>query len=394
MKQYKHATSVLFSLALCAFAIGSTEFISVGLLPMISKDLGVSISTSGLTVSLYALGVVFGAPILTAITGKFDRKFLLLATMSIFIMCNTLAFLSFNFSMLLVGRIVSSLAHGIFMSIASTIAADVVAKNKQASAIAFMFSGLTVATVTGVPLGTWLGDVAGWRFAFLAITLLGCLAAIAIYIVVPVGLTKPEIAKLQDIGLLFNSKKILTMFLVTALGYGGTFVVYTYVSPILEKMGYDTSAIVLILVGYGIMIAIGNTIGGKLSNHNPLKALFVMFLLQTLTLVILFFTQSWAILGLINIFILGLFAFMNVPGLQLQVLNFSKTDAPKSIGIASALNISAFNIGIAFGAFLGGLINDYLGLNFTPIFASLMVFLATLFTFVLYSKYKTSGYSI
>lgn len=388
MKQYKHVNLILFSLALCAFAIGSTEFISVGLLPMISADLSVSLTTAGLTVSFYALGVVFGAPILTAVTSRFNRKHLLLATMLIFIIGNTFAFLSFSFSVLLLGRIISSLAHGIFMSIASTIAADVVDEKKRASAIAIMFSGLTVATVTGVPLGTWLGSIAGWRFAFLAITLLGLIAIITIMLYVPRNLNKPDTTRISDITSIFQSSRILLMFLITALGYGGTFVVYTYISPLLEKMGYSTNHIVLILVAYGLMIAIGNTIGGKVSNKKPLQALSIMFLLQALTLFILFFTQNTMIFGLLNLLLLGLFAFMNVPGLQLQVLDFAQSDAPNATNIASALNISAFNIGIAFGSYFGGFISDSLSLSFTPIFAALMVFIAMLLTIYVAKKQK------
>lgn len=388
MKQYKHVNLILFSLALCAFAIGSTEFISVGLLPMISADLSVSLTQAGLTVSLYALGVVFGAPILTALTSRFDRKHLLLATMLIFIIGNAFAFLSFSFSILLLGRVISSLAHGIFMSIASTIAADVVDEKKRASAIAIMFSGLTVATVTGVPLGTWLGSIAGWRFAFLAITLLGLIAIFTIMLYVPRNLNKPDTTRFSDITSIFQSSRILFMFLITALGYGGTFVVYTYISPLLEKMGYATNHIVLILVAYGLMIAIGNTIGGKVSNKKPLQALSIMFLLQALTLFILFFTQNTMIFGLLNVLILGLFAFMNVPGLQLQVLNFAQSDAPNATSIASALNISAFNIGIAFGSYFGGFISDSLTLSFTPIFAALMVFIAMFLTMYVAKKQK------
>ena len=189
MKHRKN-TFALIALAISAFAIGTTEFISVGLLPLIAEDFHVGITTAGLTVSIYALGVTIGAPVLTAITSNFSRKSLLLWIMIVFIIGNSLAAFAPNITILLIARIVSAFAHGIFMSIGSTIAADLVEKEKRASAISIMFSGLTVATVTGVPFGTFIGQHFGWRLAFIIIVIIGIIAFIANSVLIPSSTTR------------------------------------------------------------------------------------------------------------------------------------------------------------------------------------------------------------
>ncbi|EUJ33170.1 major facilitator family transporter [Listeria floridensis FSL S10-1187] len=383
-RKSNHAAFTLMALAISAFGIGSTEFISVGLLPLISSDMGISISTAGLTVSIYALGVTIGAPVFTTLTARLNRKKLLLLVMLTFIIGNLLAAFAPVFGILLVGRIVSAFAHGVFMSIASVIAADVVSPSKRASAIAVMFTGLTVATVTGVPLGTFIGQISNWRVSFLFIALIGVIALISNWLLVPKDLNQGEKTSFSGMIRVLKNGKILLILLVTALGYGGTFVIYTYLSPLLEtKMGYSAHAIVIILIVYGLMVAFGNTIGGHLSNQNTLKRLSYMFLFQSIILFLLYFTSTSPILGLATVLLMGFFAFMNVPGLQFYVVKLAEENVPDAVSMASALNISAFNIGIAAGAFLGGVITEGMGLTAAPLFGGLMVLLAVFFTWLL-----------
>lgn len=255
----KRSTLALLALAISAFAIGTTEFISVGLLPLISEDLNISITTSALTVTLYALGVTFGAPILTSLTSNIPRKTLLFWIMIIFIVGNSLAATANGITMLLIARVISSFSHGIFMSIGSTIAADLVPENRRASAIAIMFSGLTVATVTGVPLGTLIGQHFGWRAAFIGIVAIGILAFIANMILIPSDLRKGTRTPFHEQLKLVTNGRLLLAFSITAIGYGGTFVVFTYLSPLLHDItGFKEKTVVLILLIYGIAIAIGN----------------------------------------------------------------------------------------------------------------------------------------
>ncbi|WP_057767452.1 MFS transporter [Cytobacillus praedii] len=377
----KQSTFALLALAVSAFAIGTTEFISVGLLPLIANDFSIPVTTAGLTVSLYALGVTFGAPILTSLTSKMSRKTLLLWIMIVFIIGNTLAAISTTIGLLLVARVISAFSHGVFMSIGSTIAADLVPENRRASAISIMFTGLTVATVTGVPFGTFIGQQLGWRTAFMTIVIIGVIALIANSILVPSNLRKGVKTTFRDQLKLVKNGRLLLLFIITALGYGGTFVVFTFLSPLLQDItGFKEGTVAVILLVYGIAIAIGNMVGGKLSNQNPIGALFYMFIVQAVVLFILMFTAPFKIAGLITILLMGLLAFMNVPGLQVYVVILAERFVPSAVDVASAINIAAFNAGIAIGSYLGGLITDSIGLIHTSWIGALMVLAAAVLT--------------
>nr|WP_206871548.1 MFS transporter [Clostridium zeae] len=384
-----HGKLALLALAISAFGIGTTEFVIVGLLSTVAKDLKITITLAGLLVSGYALGVAFGAPIITAATSKMSRKTLLISLMVVFIAGNTIAALSPSFGLLLISRILTAFSHGVFFSIGSTIAADLVPEDKRASAIAIMFTGLTVATITGVPLGTYIGQLFGWRATFLGVAILGVIALICTSILVPNKLKEAAQVSISDQIKLITNKRLILAFSITALGYGGTFVTFTFLSPILEKLtGYSPNGVSVILLLYGIAIAIGNTIGGKAADKNPLKALFWMFLIQAIILFTLTFTAQLKVLGTITVIIMGLFAFMNVPGLQVYVVQLSERYVPSGVNVASAINIAAFNLGIAIGAFVGGIVVDSLGLANTPWVGAIMVLGAVLLTAI--SRYLDS----
>ena len=382
IQERKGGTPALMALAISAFGIGTTEFVPVGLLSSLANDLNISITLAGLLISGYAMGVAVGAPILTAATNKMSRKSLLMMLMLIFIVGNSVAALSANFALLLVARFITAFSHGVFFSIGSTIAADVVPENKRASAIAFMFTGLTVATVTGVPLGTFVGQTFGWRATFWGVAFLGIIAVIASAILIPANIKQAPPSKFSDNFKLLTNGPLLLAFAITALGYGGTFIAFTYLTPILEDItGFKASAVSIILLVYGIAVALGNTMGGKLANKAPLKSLLWMFLIQAIVLVVFTFTAPFKVPGIVTIFFLGLLSFMNVPGLQIYVVQLAEKYVPSAVNVASALNIAAFNVGIAIGAFVGGLIVDSIGIIHTPWIGGVMVLGAVLLTF-------------
>ncbi len=223
----------LLALTISAFAIGTTEFVIVGLIPTMAADLGVSIPSAGLLVSLYALGVAVGAPVLTALTGKVPRKMLLLGLMLLFTIGNLVAWQAPGYTSLVVARVLTGLAHGVFFSIGSTIATSLVPKEKAASAIATMFSGLTVALVTGVPLGTFIGQHFGWRATFLAVAALGVVAMLISLFFIPSTLKHNQPASVLQQLQVLKQPRLLLVYAMTAVGYGGSFVAFTYLAPIL-----------------------------------------------------------------------------------------------------------------------------------------------------------------
>ncbi len=365
----------LLALTISAFAIGTTEFVIVGLIPTIAADLGVSLPSAGLLVSLYALGVAVGAPVLTALTGKLPRKTLLLSLMALFTVGNLLAWLSPGYETLIAARVLTGLAHGVFFSIGSTIATGLVPKEKAASAIATMFSGLTVALVTGVPLGTFIGQHFGWRATFLAVAALGVIAIVGSLLFVPRKLAHSQPASLLQQLAVLRQPRLLLVYAMTAVGYGGTFVAFTYLAPMLQQVtGFQASAVGGVMLAYGLSVAVGNIWGGKLADRRgPIPALKLIFSLLALVLLVLTFTAANPWLMVLTVLAWGAVAFGNVAGLQVYVVQQAERFAPRAIDVASGLNIAAFNLGIALGAWGGGWIVDGIGLRHTPWIGALVV---------------------
>jgi predicted MFS family arabinose efflux permease len=357
----------LWALTLSAFAIGTTEFVIVGLVPTIAADLGVSLPSAGLLVSLYAVGVAIGAPILTALTGRWNRKIVLMSLMGLFVIGNLLAWQAPSYETLILARILTGLAHGVFFSIGSMIATSLVSKEKEASAIAIMFTGLTVALVTGVPLGTWIGQHFGWRATFLVVSALGLIALIGSAILVPKNLKKSIPATFKEQLQVIVKPQLLLVYLMTILGYGGTFTAFTYLAPILEQQTkFAPSAIGLIMLVYGVSVAIGNIWGGKLADkRGPISALSIIFSALSIILLLFTFTMQSKIAAVLTILVWGAFAFGNVPGLQIYVVKQAEKYTPNAVDVASGLNIAAFNIGIALGSIIGGSVVENMSLQDT-----------------------------
>lgn len=372
----------LFALTLSAFAIGTTEFVIVGLIPTMANDLQVSLPSAGLLVSLYALGVAIGAPVLTALTGKWNRKYVLLFVMTLFVIGNLLAWQAPGYNSLVLARVMTGLAHGVFFSIGSTIATGLVSKEKAASAIAIMFTGLTVALVTGVPLGTYIGQHFGWQATFLTVALLGIIALIGSALLVPSNLKKSKATKLSAQMKVLTEPRLLLVYAITALGYGGTFTAFTFLAPILEDVsGFNANAISLIMLIYGVSVAFGNILGGKMADKmGPIKALTIIFSGLIGVLVLFTFTAVNPITSILTILVWGAFAFGNVPGLQVYVVKLAEKYTPEAVDVASGLNIAAFNVGIAVGAWTGGVIVAESSLMNTPWVGALIVFIALILT--------------
>lgn len=365
----------LLALTLSAFAIGTTEFVIVGLIPTVATDLAITLPSAGLLVSLYALGVAIGAPVLTALTGRMPRKTLLLGLMALFTIGNLVAWQAPGYESLIAARVLTGLAHGVFFSIGSTIATSLVPKEKAASAIAIMFTGLTVALVTGVPLGTFIGQHYGWRETFLAVSALGVSAFIGSLIFVPNNIAKSAPASLAQQAKVLSQPRLLMVYAKTAIGYGGSFIPFTFLAPILQDVsGFSASSVGWVMLVYGVSVAVGNLWGGKLADrHGPIPALKIIFALLAAVLFALTFTAHSQWLALATVLVWGAVAFGNVPGLQVYVVKQAERYTPQAVDVASGLNIAAFNLGIAGAAWVGGLIVAHLGLMYTPWIGALVV---------------------
>ena len=368
----------LFALTISAFAIGTTEFVIVGLIPTIAADLRITLPSAGLLVSLYALGVAIGAPVLTALTGRLPRKALLLSLMALFTLGNLLAWKAPGYESLILARILTGLAHGVFFSIGSTIATSLVPREKAASAIAIMFTGLTVALVTGVPLGTFIGQHFGWRETFLAVSALGLVAFVGSLMFVPANIRHSAPASLLQQAKVLAEPRLLLVYAKTAVGYGGSFIPFTFLAPILQDVsGFSAGAVGLVMLVYGVSVAAGNIWGGRLADrHGPIPALKIVFLLLALVLFALTFTAAHRWLVVATVLAWGAVAFGNVPGLQVYVVKQAERYAPDAVDVASGLNIAAFNLGIAGAAWAGGLIVTHMGLMHTPWIGALVVLVA------------------
>lgn len=372
----------LLALTIGAFAIGMTEFVIVGLIPTIANDLSVTIPSAGLLVSFYALGVAVGAPLLTALTGNVRRKTLLAWLMVLFTLANLLAWWAPGYATLVLARVLSGLAHGVFFSVGAVIATGLVSKDKAAGAIATMFSGLTVAFVTGVPLGTLVGQHFGWHAAFLLVAGFGLLATIGTMVFVPAHIAHERPKSLRVQARLFKQPRLLLVFAMTAVGYGGSLIAFTYLAPILEQIsGYSASAVSLVLLVYGVSVALGNWWGGRLADaQGPVRALTLIFGLLAAILLLLGFTASSKVLVLLTVMAWGAVAFGNVPVLQVYVVKQAERFAPHSVGVASGMNIAAFNLGVAGGSSAGGQIVAQWGLMYTPWVAAGVVALSLALT--------------
>ena len=347
----------VLSLAVGAFAIGVTEFIVVGILPAIARDLHISIESAGSLVSLYALALAIGTPLLVIALSRLPRKAALLGLMTVFLAGNLLAALSHTFELLLVGRVITAVAHGTFFAIGATVAAGLVQKEQAGRAISVMFAGLTLAMVIGVPLGSFLGNLMGWRLPFFAVVLLAALGLGAMARWLPAGLAAGAGGKAATQLAALGSGPILTMMAVTVFGFGSSFAAFTFITPILTDVtGFSATMASALLIVFGAATFAGNLAGGYLTSHYGWqKALRMMLILLAATQVGVALAISSQLMMVLMLFVWGVFAFGLSPALQAGMLATAERYTPQAVDFASGLNISAFNLGISLGSMLGAL---------------------------------------
>ncbi|TFF41226.1 MFS transporter [Pseudomonas sp. RIT623] len=373
----------LLILALSAFAIGTTEFVIMGLLPDVAGDLGVTIPGAGWLVTGYALGVAIGAPFMALATARLPRKAALVALMGVFIVGNLLCAVAADYNLLMFARVVTALCHGAFFGIGSVVAASLVPANRRASAVALMFTGLTLANVLGVPLGTALGQVAGWRSTFWAVTAIGVVALLGLIRYLPrqreehsVDM-RAELAALKGIGIWLS----LSM---TVLFAASMFALFTYVAPLLgDVTGVSPRGVTWTLLLIGLGLTLGNILGGKLADRRLGATLMGVFATMAMVSTALSWTSVALVPAEITLFLWATAAFAAVPALQVNVVTYGKA-APN---LVSTLNIGAFNLGNALGAWVGGsVIAHGFGLTRVPLAAAALAVLALIVTLITFGQ--------
>jgi DHA1 family inner membrane transport protein len=347
----------LYALTAGSFGIGCAEFVIMGLLLQVAADLHVSIAAAGMLVSGYALGVFVGAPVLTLLTRRMPRKAVLLALMAIYTIGNAACALAPDYTTLMAARVLTSLTHGTFFGVGAVVATGLVPADRKASAISIMFSGLTLATLLGMPAGAWLGLHLGWRSTFWAMSLVGVVSLLVIALLVPRSREVQAPVAVRDELRTIVRPQVLLGLLMTMLGFAGVFVVITYIQPLLTSLaGFSESAVSPILLLFGAGMVVGNLLGGHLADRKPTPALLGTLAALAIVLGLMSFAlhNQFAIVAFVTA--LGIAAFATVSPLQLRVLRHASGAGEN---LASSFNIAAFNLGNAMGAWLGGVVIEH-----------------------------------
>lgn len=350
--------AVIYIFTLCAFAIGFTEFISIGLASALATDLHASSSQVGLAVTCYAAGVVVGAPVLTALASNWSRKRLLLVAMLVFTAANVVAALATHLPLLLVARLLAGLAHGVFFAVASSVAVRLVAPARSGAALSMVFGGVTVAMALGVPAGTWLGSVLAWQWIFALIACCGVVGALGLAWWMPAGAGDLDLVAQakgwRQLRALFDAR-LLAAASLPLLSYTGSFALYTFITPLLlEVTQTDIRGASAILLAYGSGAAIGNVLGGRLTDRLGMDRAALCLLVGIATVLALIgLGQASFPLMVVLVLALGLATYGAIPPLQSRILGLAQRHRPQALDVASGLNIAAFNAGVVGGSMLG-----------------------------------------
>ncbi|EJF88913.1 MFS transporter [Bartonella tamiae] len=385
----------LWALAIGAFGIGTTEFIIAGLLPGIANEFKISVSSAGNMATTYALGVFIGAPLLMILGAKVEKKKMLLIAMGLFIIGNFLTTFSLNYPMALVGRAVTALCHGVFFGIGSILAADIVAPNKRTSAIAFMFSGLAVANLVGIPAGTWFSHMWSWRATFFVIMIIGVVSFITTLILVPKTKNHQPPSLKKEL-FAFADIHVLLAMGITILGPAAFFTSITYIAPMASNIsGFSENGVTVLLLLFGFGLFIGNYIGGKLADKALMPLLYATLIGQAVVLFIFYLVVESQVATALCVFLMAAFGFATVSPIQRLVMD--NATAAGAANLASAVNIGFFNLGNALGAWLGGLVIatgfGYAAPNWAGGCLSIGAFILAVLSSIISKKKKTENLS-
>tara|TARA_Y100000780_G_scaffold104849_2_gene95315 strand:- start:4824 stop:6023 length:1200 start_codon:yes stop_codon:yes gene_type:complete len=388
---------IVYIFTLSAFALGLAEFVPIGLTDVMAQSLGVNVEQAGSSVTLYALGATFAAPVLTALTAGWSRKRAMLMTVLVFTAGSLVAAIATNLSMHLGARFVAGMGHGLFLAVASSTAARLVGPKKAGSAVAVVFGGFTIAMAIGVPLSTYLGGVISWRPVLGAIAAFGALGFFGLLL----GMKEPpkpqEHESADSVGQALKAifhPTLLSAALVTVLGYAGSFTAYTYIAPLLTDVTHvSTTTVGIFMLIYGVLAAIGNVIGGKMTDRLGVNrsSVVVISAIALVALGMWAFASSAVAMGIL-VALLGMFTFAAVPALQARLIGVAEQHAPHAHGVAAGLNIAGFNSGIALGSVLGGVTISTVGISYMGIAGAIVSALGLVLLLVLISRNRGVDY--
>ncbi len=342
----------VIALAVGGFAIGTTEFVTMGVLPDIADGVGVDIPAAGHVISSYALGVVVGAPVIAALGARLPRRALLVGLMTAFLLGNVLSALAPGYHTLLVARFLSGLPHGAYFGVASLVAASLVAPHLRGRAVSSVLLGLSAAMLTGVPAATWLGQQFGWRSAYWAVVVLAAVTVAAVLAVVPSSPGRPEATVREELRALRRPQVLLTL-VVGIVGFGGMFALYSYIAPVVTDVaGLSRATVPLVLLVYGAGGVIGTALGGRLADLALFRSLVAALLSLGVLLALVALTASSPGALVVGVFLVSVGASVLAVCLQMRLME----TAGEAQMLGAALNHSALNLANALGAWLGGLV--------------------------------------
>ncbi|MFT9817822.1 MFS transporter [Lysinibacillus sp. NPDC056185] len=380
----KHQKLLTLNLFLLTFVLGTSEFVIVGLLSEVSTDLNISISTAGALVSTFAISFAIGTPILTAISSRFSKYPLMLTLIVLFIAGNSLSALSATYGLLIVSRILTAVVTGILIALAMAVASEVMPTEKRGPVISIIFTGFTIASVIGVPIGTYIGQLGGWRMSFWFTALLGIISFIASSATIPKGLIGAKSSFNKQLGLLTNSRIIIAFF-IPALSIGATYTVYTYLTPLLlDVLVVPERSISLVFLLYGVVSIFSTIIGGKLVTRNGIGKLRYIFLIQAVILGLFYISSTSIVFGLLNISFIALIVYTMNSTMQLYFIDLADKHYPSAKDLASSLTPVSVNIGIAIGSTLGGFVTTNMKLIDVSWFGGIVAIVASSLTFISY----------
>lgn len=385
-------TPAVVTLIFLSFVMGTSEFIVMGILPDMAAGIGVEYSTVGALVSVFAISYAVCTPLITGFTGRYGRFRVLMVLAVVFLLSDIMTLIAWNYPVIALSRVITAASSGALLSVGMTFVMDLVTPRHRAKAVSWIFAGFSISSVFGVPLGTAMSHILGWRSVFVLILVMGIVAVFVAFKTLP-RLGAPEARGGRGgAGRMLRDPRVLLGACVTVFGAMGMYTMYTYITPILEdEIGFPDSLVSVGLMGMGAAMLVSNLISGKLAGSGGLRRIRYTYILEAALLFLLPSAVASAVTGMADLILIGLMMYLFNASVQMHLLEISSRDYPEAITLASSLNPTSFNIGIAIGSLVGGIVYDTVGINCLGYAGGVFIVIACVVTFVLCRICKGEG---